>query len=78
MISKYEYKVVPSQDIRKKDGSCEEGLNSLGEEGWELVSLNYNREYIFKRKKDAYKRRVAPIQFFDLHSYSIISTNEKD
>ena len=53
MISKYEYKVVPSQDIREKDGSCEEGLNSLGEEGWGLVSLNYNREYIFKRKKDA-------------------------
>lgn len=37
----YEYKVISSRDIKGKDGAAvDEYLNSLGSEGWELVSID--------------------------------------
>lgn len=55
-MDKYEYRIIP----RKRELS-EKELNNLGEEGWELCSMQISPlrsswfsivfEYIFKRKK---------------------------
>lgn len=55
-MSQFEYQII--DDVKGVNPDSEEGLNWLGEQGWELVSINpyqtpYGtwRKWYFKRQK---------------------------
>ena len=49
-MQRWEYKVISRKQVQQ----IEPALNTLGDEGWELVALNFFDEgWIFKRPKEA-------------------------
>jgi len=60
-VSRWEYRVLSKAQIielGKKDLAV--GLNTLGDEGWELVAIDTS--YIFKRPKDRGRRQAEDLK----------------
>jgi len=57
-MEKWEYKIVKFYKLGGMFASYtvkEEELNSLGDQGWELVTIDQNRYvWVFKRKKNSH------------------------
>ena len=54
-MEKWEYKIVKLGGMFSSLKDKESELNSLGEQGWELVNIDqYRYVWIFKRKKNRY------------------------
>ena len=57
-MEKWEYKIVKFYKLGGMFSSIavkEEELNSLGDQGWELVTVDQHRySWVFKRKKNRY------------------------
>src|SRR5207302_345137 len=59
--SRWEYRVLTKEqvlDLGKKDLTA--GLNTLGDQGWELVAIDGS--YIFKRSKEQIRKQIDDLK----------------
>jgi hypothetical protein len=60
---RWEYRVLTKAKLLELgQNDLGAGLNQLGEEGWELVTIDRGDSYFFKRPKDQIQKRVQDVK----------------